>query len=49
MSRKELEIKSVKNEHDATVYHVEEESCIQEFWTLKEAKEYVAWRNSYEC
>jgi len=35
------EILRVKNENNATVYHIVEDSCIQEFWTYKEAKEYL--------
>ena len=40
---------AVKNENDATVYHVQDGGCLQEFWTLEEAKEYIAWARSYEC
>ena len=46
---RDYEIKVVKNENDATVYHVQDGGCLQEFWTLEEAKEYVAWVRSYEC
>ena len=35
-----MEIKKVKNENGATVYHIEGEGCIQEFLTYREAKDY---------
>ena len=35
---RDYEIKVVKNENDATVYHVQDGGCLQEFWTLEEAK-----------
>jgi hypothetical protein len=38
---KTMKIITVKNEHNATVYHVEDDGCIQEFWSYKEAKAYV--------
>jgi|TARA_R100001460_G_scaffold102419_1_gene147009 hypothetical protein len=34
-------IQEIKNEHGATVYHVEDEGCIQEFWTKEQAQEYI--------
>lgn len=40
---KKLEIKKVKNENGATVYHIEDEGCIQEFWTYREAAEYMRY------
>jgi hypothetical protein len=36
-------IKEVKNEHGATVYHVEDMGIIQEFWSKKEAQEYIKY------
>lgn len=36
-----MEIKKVKNKYGKTVYHVKDEGCIQEFWTRKEAQEYI--------
>ena len=38
---------SVKNENNATVYHIVEDGCIQEFWTYKEAKEYLDAVNNH--
>lgn len=38
-------IKEVTNEKGATVYHVEDEGCIQEFWTKEQAQEYVDYVN----
>ena len=41
-------IKETKNEHGATVYHVEDEGCIQEFWNKEQAQEYIDYvRNIY--
>ena len=42
---KNLQIKKVTNEHGVNVYHVEDEGCIQEFNTIKEANEYVRYVN----
>jgi|TARA_R100000458_G_C8248827_1_gene226170 hypothetical protein len=44
---KNLQIKKVTNEHGVNVYHVEDEGCIQEFITIKEANEYVRYVNKY--
>tara|TARA_R100001086_G_C11795565_1_gene247453 strand:- start:559 stop:693 length:135 start_codon:yes stop_codon:yes gene_type:complete len=41
-----MEIKTVKNKYGKTVYHVEDEGCIQEFWTRKEAQEYIDYIKS---
>ena len=41
-------IKTIKNEYGATIYHVEDEGCIQEFWTLKSAEQFVNYVNSEE-
>jgi|TARA_R110002050_G_scaffold66335_1_gene143314 hypothetical protein len=41
-----MEIKTVKNEYGLTVYHVRDEGCIQEFWTRKEAQEYIDYVQS---
>ena len=35
-----MEIKTVKNEYNMTVYHIEDEGCIQEFWGKKQALDY---------
>jgi len=42
-----MEIKAVINEYNKTVYHVEDEGCIQEFWTKKEAQEYIDYVTVY--
>ena len=34
-------IQEVINKHGATVYHVEDEGCIQEFWSKEQAQEYI--------
>ena len=39
-------VKEVKNAYGATVYHVEDEGCIQEFWTKEQAQEYVDYVKS---
>ena len=44
---KNLHIKKVTNEHGVNVYHVEDEGCIQEFITIKEANEYIRCINKY--
>ena len=44
---KNLHIKKVTNEHGVNVYHVEDEGCIQEVNTIKEANEYVRYVNKY--
>jgi hypothetical protein len=36
-----MNIETVKNEYGATVYHVRDGDCIQEFWTRKEAQEFI--------
>ena len=36
-----MEIKIVKNEYGVTVYQVRDGDCIQEFWTKKEAQEFI--------
>ena len=38
-------IQEVTNENGATVYHVEDGGCIQEFWTREQAQEYVDYVN----
>ena len=38
-----MTIQEVKNNGCATVYHVEDNGCIQEFNTLKGAKDYVLY------
>ena len=38
-------IQEVTNENGVTVYHVEDEGCIQEFWTREQAQEYVNYVN----
>ena len=38
-----MEIKSLKNENGARVYHVIDNECIHEFWTYKEAQKYVSY------
>ena len=38
-----MKITSLKNENGARVYHVVDCGCIQEFWTYKEAQQYVAY------
>ena len=38
-------IQEVTNEKGATVYHVEDEGCVQEFWTKEQAQEYVDYVN----
>lgn len=43
---KTMEIKTVKNKYGKTVYHVKDEGCIQEFWTRKEAQEYIDYIKS---
>ncbi len=45
---KTMEIKQVKNEYGLKVWHVRDEGCIQEFWTLKEALDYVEYVKSIE-
>tara|TARA_R100001369_G_C3236426_1_gene153162 strand:+ start:426 stop:620 length:195 start_codon:yes stop_codon:yes gene_type:complete len=41
-----MEITSLKNENGARVYHVYyiEDGCIQEFWSYKEAQDYVKFK-----
>jgi hypothetical protein len=34
-------IQEITNKHGATVYHVEDEGCIQEFWSKEQAQEYI--------
>jgi len=34
-------IQEILNKHGATVYHVEDEGCIQEFWSKEQAQEYI--------
>ena len=38
-----MKITSLKNENGARVYHVIDCGCIQEFWTYKEAQQYVSY------
>ena len=38
-------IQIVKNEYGEIVYHVEDEGCIQEFSTKREAQEYIDYVN----
>ena len=40
-------IQEITNEHGATVYHVEDEGCIQEFWTKAQAQEYIDYVSIY--
>jgi len=40
-------IQEIINEHGANVYHVEDEGVIQEFWTKKEAQEYIDYVSIY--
>jgi len=49
LSRKgetKMVIQIVKNEYGEIVYHVEDEGCIQEFATKREAKEYIDYVKS---
>ena len=39
-------IQTVKNEYGEIVYHVEDERCIQEFATKREAREYIDYVKS---
>jgi|TARA_R100000027_G_scaffold62299_1_gene54318 formylmethanofuran dehydrogenase subunit D len=39
-------IQIVKNEYGEIVYHVEDEGCIQEFATKREAREYIDYVKS---
>jgi len=41
-------IQIVKNEYGEIVYHVEDEGCIQEFATKREAQEYIDYVKSLE-
>jgi len=34
-------IQESTNKHGAIVYHVEDEGCIQEFWSKEQAQEYI--------
>lgn len=43
-----IKIETIKNEYGATEYHVEDEGCIQVFWTLKSAKQFVNYVNNEE-
>ena len=43
-----MKITAVKNEDGATVYHVIDDGCVQEFWTYKEAQAYVSYVMSLE-
>jgi len=36
-------ITSIKNQYGDRVYRIVDAGCIQEFWTYKEAKEYVEY------
>ena len=36
-----MEINKVKNSNGVTVYHVVDGGCIQEFWSRKDAQEFV--------
>jgi hypothetical protein len=38
-----MKITPIKNKNNVTVYHVVDDGCVQEFWTYKEAQEYVAY------
>ena len=38
-----MDIILLKNENNATVYHVVDDGCVQEFWTYKEAQAYVSY------
>ena len=42
-----MEIKAVINEYNKIVYHVEDEGCIQEFWTKAQAQEYIDYVSIY--
>ena len=39
-------IQEIINEPGATVYHVEDEGCIHEFWTKRQAQEYIDYIKS---
>ena len=45
-------IKSITNSHGAVVWHIKEtidgHGIVQEFWTLKEAQEYLQYINDLE-
>jgi cell fate (sporulation/competence/biofilm development) regulator YmcA (YheA/YmcA/DUF963 family) len=45
-----LTIKTITNKHGSKVYHIEEtidgHGIVQEFWTLKEAREYLQYVKS---
>lgn len=41
-----IKIEKVNIGYDAMVYHVEYEGCIQEFWTLKSAEQFVDYVNN---
>lgn len=43
-----MEIEHVKNEYGLKVWHVRDEGCIQEFWTLKEALDYIEYVKNME-
>ena len=43
-----MTITPIKNENNVTVYHVVDDGCVHEFWTYKEAKEYVTYVKSVE-
>ena len=45
MENKQMIIKEIKNEYGATVYHVEDMGIIQEFWTKKQAQDYIDYFN----
>lgn len=45
---KTMEVKKIKNEYGLTVWQVKDEGCIQEFWTLKEALDYIDYVKSIE-
>jgi len=36
-----MKIETIKNEYGVTVYHVKDGECIHEFWTKKEAQEFI--------
>ena len=42
-----MTIKKVINKHGVNVYHVQDEGCIHEFNTIKEANDYVRYINAY--
>ena len=44
-----MKITELKNDAGATIYHVVDGGCIQEFWTYKDAQDYVHYISQMEC